>query len=152
MPALKRSVAWPETDASKAYMIVSTFHTSFLAAEISISAAEKTGGAVPLCALTTSLGNPVGIRAGWDRREGLLGFRFVRVVGQDGRSLRICRKDPIASRVARHWRCTLPFCVRDRKGDLRANATRRRNRDKAAQASPVAPREFYSIVQGGPRQ
>lgn len=32
----------PETDASKAYMIVSSFHTSFLAAEISISAAEKT--------------------------------------------------------------------------------------------------------------
>ena len=41
----------PETDASKTYMIVSSFHTSFLAAEISISAAEKTGGAVPLCAL-----------------------------------------------------------------------------------------------------
>ena len=37
----------PETDASKTYMIVSSFHTSFLAAEISISAAEKTVGGVP---------------------------------------------------------------------------------------------------------
>src|SRR5439155_26670801 len=65
----------PETDASKTYMIVSSFHTSFLAAEISISAAEKTGGAVPLCALTRSLGNPTGIRAGRDRRGGSLAFQ-----------------------------------------------------------------------------